>query len=53
MAHRPDRQAKPRRMVAWVAAVALITALSGCVVYPAGPVYGYYGHPYHDHYYWR
>jgi hypothetical protein len=53
MAHRPDHGRKPRRVVALAAALALMTALSGCVIYPAGPGYGYYGRPYHDHYYWR
>ncbi len=46
MARRPVREAKPRRIAAWAAALALVTALSGCVIYPAGP--GYYGHPYYS-----
>ena len=39
---------KPRRIAAIIAGLALAAALSGCVVYPAGPGYyhGYYWH--HD-----
>jgi len=38
---------KKRGFVALVAALTLAAALSGCVVYPAGP--GYYGHPHYWH----
>jgi hypothetical protein len=37
----------PRRIAALGAALALVVALSGCVIYPAGP--GYY-HPYFFHF---
>jgi hypothetical protein len=51
MIRKRSRDLKPRRIVALCAALALAVALSGCVIYPAGP--GYY-HPYffhfdHDH----
>jgi hypothetical protein len=39
------RLSKPHRIVAFIAGIAMAAALSGCVVYPAGP--GYYGH--HDY----
>ena len=42
---------KPRRFAALFAALTLVTALSGCVVYPVG-----YGGGYHHHegyYHWR
>jgi uncharacterized membrane protein len=53
---------RPRRspwLVRCAVAVGCALALSGCVVYPAGP--GYYGHPYYGYYggyyghpyYWR
>lgn len=44
------RIAKLRRIATLAAAAALAVTLSGCVVYPAGPGYGYY-HPFywHDH----
>ena len=32
-------------------AMAMAAALSGCIVYPYGPRYGYY-HPWHPHYYY-
>ncbi|HKT16911.1 MAG TPA: hypothetical protein VJR47_02635 [Stellaceae bacterium] len=44
------RRLKSPRIVALVAGIALAAALSGCVVYPAGP--GYY-HPYYHHHDWR
>ena len=37
----------PRRIAALGAAFSLVVALSGCVIYPAGP--GYY-HPYFFHF---
>jgi ATP adenylyltransferase/5',5'''-P-1,P-4-tetraphosphate phosphorylase II len=47
-------QSKPRRLAALVAVLALASALSGCVVYPAGHYGGGY---YHSHYWghtgWR
>jgi hypothetical protein len=49
-----NTKSKPRRVAALVAALALVGALSGCVVYPAG---GYYGGGYHYHHWdhdgWR
>jgi len=41
-----SRGLKPRRIAALAAALVLAAAVSGCVVYPAGP--GYY-HPYYEH----
>ena len=48
MIRKLSRDLKPRRLAALGAALALVVALSGCVIYPAGP--GYY-HPFyfHDH----
>ena len=42
------RRPKSPRFLALAAGIALATALSGCVVYPAGP--GYYHPHYHYHY---
>jgi hypothetical protein len=38
------RLSKPRRLAALIAGIAMAAALSGCVIYPAGP--GFYYH--HD-----
>ena len=54
-------RSKPRRLAGVIAALALAGALGGCVVYPAGPGYGYYGGGYHyfggfhdrDHGFWH
>ena len=50
MTRNDHRTKKVRHFSAVVAALALAAALTGCVVYPDGPGYGYYGHP---HYYWH
>ncbi|HVJ34070.1 MAG TPA: hypothetical protein VND94_13215 [Terriglobia bacterium] len=47
-----------RRVGLPVAALSLLIALAGCIVYPAGGYYshphGYWGHPYYGgHYYYR
>jgi hypothetical protein len=47
MIRKRSRNLKPRRILALGAALALAVALSGCVIYPAGP--GYY-HPYFFHF---
>jgi len=47
MSHQEKPQPKSRRLAAVAAVLALAAALSGCVVYPAGP--GYYGHPHWHH----
>jgi len=48
MIRKLSRDLKPRRIAALGAALALVVALSGCVIYPAGP--GYYYHPYFFHF---
>lgn len=45
--------AKARRFSAVVAALALAAALTGCVVVPEGPHYGYYHHHYWHERDWR
>lgn len=50
MIRKLGRGLKPRRIAAVAAALALAAAVSGCVVYPAGP--GIY-HPYYHHHDWR
>jgi len=49
MTSRENRGSKSRRIVTFAALAAIVTALSGCVIYPIGG--GYYYHPYyfHDH----
>jgi len=49
MTSRANRGSKSRRIVTFAALAAIVTALSGCVIYPIGG--GYYYHPYyfHDH----
>jgi hypothetical protein len=48
MTSQTKRGSKSRRIVTFAALAAIVTALSGCVIYPIGG--GYY-HPYgfHDH----
>jgi len=43
------RLKSPRTLVL-AAGIVLAAALSGCVVYPAGPAYY---HPYYHYHYWR
>ena len=51
MSRQEKPQPKSRRLAAVAAVLAIAAALSGCVVYPAGP--GYYGHPHYWHHGWR
>ncbi len=49
MTRKQGTTTKVRHFSALIAALALVVALTGCVVYPAGPRYGYYGHPHYWH----
>jgi hypothetical protein len=43
MSNQHHSEANPRRNGLWLAALALVASLGGCVAYPAyGPGYGYY-----------
>ena len=49
----PASRSRARRIVLALAAIGMITGLSGCVVVPAG---GYYHHGYYDrdyYHHWR
>jgi len=52
MSNAPATRSRARRLVLAIAALGLITGLSGCVIAPAGGYYHDYGYGYHHHY-WR
>ncbi len=49
MTRTQDQKPKARRFAVIAAALAVATALSGCVIYPAGPGYYHYHRDYYDH----